>query len=246
MNRTFRLPFLPFAALALSLAFIATPAALGGETIQVAGVRHDNAELADLCREGLIYRLASGDYVTLPWAEASSGQISGARSKMPSAFDNALYDAHYVKGTVFQPTPSGLVIQIDLKDDPPGSGYRNGARIVESGLVIVKDFPTNIPQGEGAPVEIVAHKRGTHTFDLAIAAKEIPLLTVAKPLWAMEQEWKNTEGQVIHARVVAVKDGKVMLEKRGQRFVYEVDKLDEDARKRIAEIAEKLEGFPTL
>ncbi len=217
-----------------------------GETIVVNGTRHDNAEMADLCREGLIFRTASGEFVTLPWADVTSAQVAGARARMAGAFDNALYDAHYIKGTVFQAKPEGLIVQITLPEGEAGPGYRNGAKVLDSGLVLVKDMPTNLPQGEGAAVEIVAHKRGTFTFDLAIAAKEIPLLTVAKPLWAMEQEWRNTEGQTMHARVVAVKDGKVMFEKGGKRFVYELDQLDEDAKRRIAEIAAKLEGFPVL
>lgn len=235
------LPSLAFAV----LASIAIPLA-AGETIEVAGVRHENAELLDLCREGLIYRSESGEFVTLPWAVASAAQISGAKSRMPDAFGNALYEARYVKGTVFQATPDGLVVQISLEEGGSGPGYREGAKIVESGLVLIKDFPTNLPQSEGVPVEIVAHQRGTHTFDLAIAAKEIPLLTVAKPAWALEQEWKNSDGQAMHARVVAVKDGKVMFEKGGQRFVYELEKLDDDARRRIGEIAERLAGFPVL
>jgi len=74
--------------------------------------------------------------------------------------------------------------------------------------------------------------------------KEIPYLTIAKPLWAMEQEWKNITGEIMHARLLGLKDGKGLFEKGGQRFVYEVGKLDEESQKRVAEIAKKLEGLP--
>jgi len=216
----------------------------GGETIQVAGTEYRNAEMADLCREGLIFKTEDGKYVTLPWASTSSAQLSAARAKLSAAFDNALYDAHFVKGSVFQVIPEGVVIQVEIPEEHKEIGYKNGAKLLESGLVIVKDLPTNIPQGEGAPIEITAHKRGTFTYDLAIAVKEIPLLTIAKPLWALEQEWKNAKGESMHARLIAVKDNKGMFEKGGKRFIYELDQLDADGQKRAAEIAAKLAGFP--
>lgn len=217
---------------------------LGGETITVDGTTHRNAEFAEVCREGLVYQTEEGGYLTLPWSATTPGQLSGARTKMPAAFDNALYDAHYVKGTVFQVSSDGVIIQIDLPEKQREVGYKNGAKVLESGLVLVKDLPTSIPQGEGAEIEIVAHKQGTFTYDLGVAVKEIPLLTVARPIWSREQEWKNTGGQAMHARLVAVKDGKGMFEKGGQRFVYDLTQLDEDGRKRAAEIAGKLAGFP--
>lgn len=223
--------------------FLAIPVQ-GGETITVAGAEHRNAEWTEVCREGLIYKTASGEYVTLPWGSATPAQISGARAKMPQAFDNALYDAHYVKGTVFQVKPDGVIIQVEIPEEHKAVGYKEGAKILESGLVIVKDLPTTIPQGEGAEIEFVAHKRGTFTYDLGIAVKEIPLLTFARPLWAIEREWKNQDGQVMHARLIAVKENKGMFEKGGKRFIYDLSQLDEEGRKLAAEIAERLAGFP--
>lgn len=216
----------------------------GGETITVSGAEHRNAEWVDVCREGLIYKTEAGEYVTLTWAEATPAQVSGARTKKPEAFDHALYDAYWVKGTVFQVKPDGVIIQVEIPEEHKEIGYKDGAKILENGLVIVKDLPTTIPQGEGAAIEIVAHKRGTFTFDLAIAVKEIPLLTIAKPLWAIEQEWKNTEGKAMYARLIAVKENKGMFEKGGQRFIYDLAQLDADGQKRAAEVAEKLKGFP--
>jgi hypothetical protein len=215
-----------------------------GETITVAGADHRNAEWVDVCREGLIYKTEAGEYMTLTWAEATPAQVSGARTKKPEAFDHALYDACWVKGTVFQVKPDGVIIQVEIPEEHKEIGYKDGAKILENGLVIVKDLPTTIPQGEGAAIEIVAHKRGTFTFDLAIAVKEIPLLTVAKPLWAIEQEWKNTEGKAMFARLIAVKESKGMFEKGGQRFIYDLTQLDADGQQRAAEVAEKLKGFP--
>jgi hypothetical protein len=215
-----------------------------GERITVGGTEYSNTEMVDLSREGLIFKCEDGTYVTLPWADTSAAQLSAAKAKHPAAFGNALYDAHYVKGTVFQVGPDGVIIQITLQEDYAGPECKEGARVLHSGLVIVKDLPTSIPQSEGAEIEIVAHKRGSYTYDLAIATKEIPLLTMAKPLWSLEQEWENTDGKAMFARLVAVKDKKGMFEKGGQRFIYDLSELDADGQKRAAEIAEKLAGFP--
>jgi hypothetical protein len=215
-----------------------------GERITVAGTDYPNAEVTDVSRDGVIYKVENGTFVTLPWADTTAAQLSAVRAKFPGAMENALYDAHYVKGSVFQVNADGVVIQIDLDEGDTGPEFKNGARVLTNGLVIVKDLPTNIPQGEGAPIEITAHKRQTYTYDMGIAAKEIPLLTMAKPLWGQEQEWKNTEGQSIYAKLVAVKGDKVMFEKGGKRFVYDLANLDDEGRKRAAEIAEKLAGFP--
>jgi len=229
--------------LPLVLLFFTLPAP-AGEKITVAGTDYPNAELTDVSRDGIIFKVEDGSYVTLPWADTSAAQLSAVRAKFAGALENALYDAHYVKGTVFQVSPDGVIIQIDLEEGYTGPEFRNGARVLTSGLVIVKDLPTNLPQGEGAAIEITAHKRQTYTYDLGVAAKEIPLLTMAKPLWGQEQEWKNTEGQSMHAKLVAVKDDKGMFEKGGKRFVYDLANLDDEGRKRAAEIAEKLAGFP--
>lgn len=231
-------------AILLLLFLAAIPAARAGETIKVAGTDHRNAEWVDVCREGLIYKTEEGAFVTLTWDSATPAQVTAARTKKPEAFEHALYDAYWVKGTVFQVKPDGVIIQVEIPEEHKEIGYKDGAKILENGLVIVKDLPTSIPQGEGAPIEIVAHKRGTFTFDLAIAVKEIPLLTVAKPLWALEQEWKNQEGQVMHARLIAVKENKGMFEKSGKRFIYDLSQLDADGQKRAGEVAEKLAGFP--
>ncbi len=228
----------------IGLSLVAFSLAGAGETITVSGTEHRNAEWVDVCREGLIYKTESGAFVTLTWDAATPAQVSGARTKKPEAFDHALYDAYWVKGTVFQVKPDGVIIQVEIPEEHKEIGYKDGAKILENGLVIVKDLPTAVPQGEGAAIEIVAHKRGTFTFDLAIAVKEIPLLTVAKPLWAIEQEWKNTQGQSMHAKLLAVKESKGMFEKGGKRFIYDLTQLDPDGQKRAAEVAEKLKGFP--
>lgn len=225
------------------LALVSLPAE-SAEKITVAGSDYPNAEMTDVSRDGIIYKAEDGSYVTLPWADVTAAQLSAVKVKFAGALENALYDAHYIKGTVFQVSPDGVIIQIDLEEEYTGPEFKNGARVLANGLIIVKDLPTNIPQGEGAPIEITAHKRQTYTYDLAIAAKEIPLLTIAKPLWGQEQEWKNTEGQSMHAKLVAVKGDKGMFEKGGKRFVYDLANLDDEGRKRAAEIAEKLAGFP--
>jgi hypothetical protein len=235
----------PIRLVAFAAFFLFSVSAIpAGEAITVAGIAYRNAEWADVCREGLIYKTETGAHVTLSWAEATPAQVSAARATKPGAFENALYDAYSLKGTVFQVNPDGVILQVEIPDEHKEIGYKDGAKILENGLVIVKDLPTSVPQGEGAAIEIVAHKRGTFTFDLGIAMKEIPLLTVAKPLWAIEQEWKNAQGQAMFARLIAVKDSKGMFEKGGKRFIYDLTQLDADGQKRAAEVAEKLKGFP--
>jgi hypothetical protein len=233
------------ATLSLILSFLLfTFPAPAGEKITVGGTDYPNAEMTEVSRDGIIFKAEDGSYVTLLWADVSAAQLSAVKVKFAGALENALYDAHYVKGTVFQVSPDGVVIQIDLDEEDTGPEFKNGARVLTNGLVIVKDLPTNLPQSEGASIEITAHKRQTYTYDMGIAAKEIPLLTMAKPLWGQEQEWKNTEGQSMYAKLVAVKDDKGMFEKGGKRFVYDLANLDDEGRKRAAEIAEKLAGFP--
>jgi len=230
-------------SLLVLLVLVSLPAE-SAEKITVAGSDYPNAEMTDVSRDGIIFKAEDGSYVTLPWADVTAAQLSAVKAKFAGALENALYDAHYVKGTVFQVSPDGVIIQIDLEEGYAGPEFKNGARVLTNGLVIVKDLPTNLPQGEGAAIEITAHKRQTYTYDMGIAAKEIPLLTMAKPLWGQEQEWKNTDGQSMHAKLVAVKDDKGMFEKGGKRFVYDLANLDDEGRKRAAEIAEKLAGFP--
>jgi len=215
-----------------------------GETITVAGTTHRDAEMVEICREGAIYRVEAETYVTLPWDQLTDPQRSTVKAKFAEAITNALYEAFYVEGTVFQVTPDGVVIQVTLSDASHGSGYKNGARILANGLIIVRDLPTSVPQGEGAAVSLTGFQQRTFTYDMGIAVKEIPYLTIAKPLWALEQEWKNTTGEVMHARLLGVKDGKGLFEKGGQRFVYELGRLDEESRGRADGIAKKLEGFP--
>lgn len=215
-----------------------------GETITVEGATHRNAEMVEVAPTGAVYETEGGEFVILPWADLSSAQLSSVKAKFPGAIENAMFEAHFIRGTVFQVNEDGVVIQVSLPEEESGPGFRNGAVVLTSGLVIVKDVPTSVPQGEGATIEIVANKRSTYTYDMGIAAKEIPYLTVAKPLWGQEQEWTNSGGQKMHARLIAVKDGKGLFEKGGKRFPYDLSSLDEESRKRAAEVAAKLAGFP--
>lgn len=236
-------PFLQVSLLGLALLGLSGNLS-AGETITVAGTTHRDAEMVEICREGAIYRVAAETFVTLPWDQLSDPQRNTVKAKFATAIPNALYEAVYVEGTVFQVTPDGVVIQVSLTSSTDSPGYKNGARILTSGLVIVRDLPTSVPQGEGAAVTLTGFQQRTFTYDMGIAVKEIPYLTIAKPLWAMEQEWKNITGEVMHARLLGLKDGKGLFEKGGKRFVYEVGKLDEESQKRVAEIAKKLEGLP--
>ncbi|MDF1858738.1 MAG: hypothetical protein P1U87_00915 [Verrucomicrobiales bacterium] len=227
----------------LSLLFL-TCHLFGGETITVDGTTYTNAEMVEISPDGPAYKTEAGDMVILPWTELSEAQLSTIKVKYPDAISNAMYDAYYIKGFVFHVSDDGHIIRISVEDGEERMEYKNGAIAPSSGLVLIKDIPTSVPQGEGAEIEIFAHKRKTYTFNIGIAVQEIPYLTVARPMWGMEQEWINTDGKKMYARLVAVKDGKGLFEKAGNRFVYELDKLDADAQTRAKEIAEKLKGFP--
>jgi hypothetical protein len=217
---------------------------IAGETITVAGQTYANAEMVEVAPDGAAYETEDGEVVILPWIELSSSQLSAIKAKYPNAIANAKYGAFYVKGSVFHVNEDGHIIQIGLADEEIPYAFKEGATVPKSGLVMVKDIPTSIPQGVGADIEIVAHKRKTYTFNIGIAAKEIPYLTVAKPLWAMEQEWINSDGKKMYARLVAVKGEKGLFEKTGKQFVYELNKLDDEGQKRARDIAEKLAKYP--
>lgn len=214
------------------------------ETVTVDGEEYRSARMADVCREGIIYETKEHEFVTLPWAELTDVQKKSLKAQKKEALMNALFHAYYVKGTVFQANRDGVIVQIDAQEKDPEPYCRNGAEILTGGLVILKDLPSDIPRGEGDKIEIVAYKFKTYTFDLGIAAKEIPYLTVLKPLWGREQEWKNGDGQTMVARFVAIRKRVVFFEKEGKQFEYPLDKLDEASRKRAEEYQEKVEGFP--
>ena len=217
--------------LTLVSAFLITATALSGETITVDGTAYPNSEMVEISKEGVIYKTEGGEHVTLPWARHKEGLM------------NAVYDAYVVKGSVFHVNQDGVIIQVSQEDapDPP---YLNGAKVMTSGLVLIKDLPRDMPRGEGAPIDVVAYKRQTYTFDMGIAVKEIPYMTVAYPMWAREQEWENVDGQMMAARLIASKDGKCLFEKGGKTFVYPLDKLTADAQKRVAEYQERIKDFP--
>lgn len=221
------------------------PLAQAGETITVAGKTHVNAEMVDAAPGGAAFKTEEGEIVILPWAELSAGQLSAIKAKFPLAIQNAKYEAYRVKGSIFHVVEEGgHIVQISLGDEEIPYEFKEGAVVPKSGLVFIRDIPTSVPQAVGAEIEIVAHRRQTYTFNMGIAVKEIPYLTVAKPLWGMEQEWINADGKKMYARLVAVKDDKGLFEKGGKTFVYPLTDLDEEGRKRAGEIAEKLAKFP--
>lgn len=229
--------------LTLVSTFLISSIALSGETITVDGTAYPNSEMVEISKEGVIYKTEGGEHVTLPWASLSPAQVSAVKARHKEGLMNAVYDAYVVKGSVFHVNQDGVIIQVSQEDapDPP---YLNGAKVMTSGLVLIKDLPRDMPRGEGAPIDVVAYKRQSYTFDMGIAVKEIPYMTVAYPMWAREQEWENVDGQMMAARLIASKDGKCLFEKGGKTFVYPLDKLTADAQKRVAEYQERIKDFP--
>ncbi len=214
-----------------------------GETITVDGMEYLNSEMVEVCSDGAVYKTEEGEYVVLPWESLSEAQTSVLKARFKEGMMNAVYDAYLVKGSIFNVSKDGFVIQVS-QEDAPDLKFTKGARILTSGLVLIKDLPRDMPRGEGAPVDVIAYKRGSHTFDMGIATKEIPFLSVAYPSWAREQEWENVDGKKMAARLIASKDGKCLFEKGGKTFVYALDQLVPDAQKRVAEYQERIKRFP--
>ncbi len=214
------------------------------DRVTVDGIEYRSARMTEVCREGVIYKTKEDGFVTLPWAELTESQEKTLKSKFKDALLNSMYRGYYVKGTVFHVSEDGVVIQIDAQTEEPEPYTRDGAEILTDGLVFIKDLPENIRREEDAEVEIVAYKFQTYTFDIGIAAKEIPYLTVAIPKWGQEQEWTNTEGRVMEAKFIALQRGICFFEKGGKQFEYPLEKLDEEGQNRAAEFQKKVEGFP--
>ncbi len=214
------------------------------DRVTVDGTEYRSARLTEVCREGVIYKTKEDGFVTLPWAELTESQKKTLNSRFKEALKNALYHGYYVKGTVFHVSADGVVIQIDTLDEEPEPYCRDGAEILMGGLVIIKDPPADFPTEEEAEVELVAYKFQTYTFDIGIAAKEIPYLTAAIPSWAREQEWQNANGQVMVAAFIAMKNRVCFFEKGGKEFEYPLEKLDEEGQNRAADYQKKVEGFP--
>jgi len=217
--------------------------ARAGETITVDGTVYPNSEMVEVCSDGAVYKTDESKYVVLPWEELSDDQTATLKARFKEGMMNAVYDAYVVKGSIFNVNKDGFIIQIS-QEDAPDLRFTKGAKILTSGLVLIKDLPRDMPRGEGAPVDVIAYKQGTHTFDMGIAAKEIPFLSVAYPSWAREQEWENVDGRKMAARLIASKDGKCLFEKGGQTFVYALDQLVPEAQKRVAEYQERIKRFP--
>lgn len=231
-----------FFGLAVIFGYCATTSYADRVTID--GTEYRSARLTEVCREGLIYRTKEDGFVTLPWAELTESQEKTLKSKFKDALLNSMYRGFHIKGTVFHVSEDGLVIQIDDVDEEPEPYTRDGAEILTNGLVIIKDPPEDMPKEKNAEVEIVAYKFQTYTFDNGVAAKEIPYLTAAIPLWGQEQEWKNSDGRVMVAKFIAMKKRVCFFEKGGKEFEYPLEKLDAEGQQRAAEYQKEVEGFP--
>jgi len=226
------------------LVFLFHEGVLQADRVTVDGTEYRSARMVEVCREGIIYKTKGDGFVTLPWAEINESQTRTLKSKFKDSLMNAVFRGYFVKGTVFQVNKDGVVIQIDTLDEEPEPYCREGAEILTNGLVIIKDLPDDMPREEEAEIEIIAYQYLTYTFDIGIAAKEIPYLTVEKPLWGREQEWKNIDGKTMVARFIAMKNGICIFERGGKQFEYPLEKLDEAGKTRAGEYQKKVEGFP--
>lgn len=218
----------------------------GGETITIEGETYEDAEMVEVGPEGAIYKTRDRDYVVLPWKNLSPAQVSALKLRFSEALENAMFGAYFIEGTVFQVVEEGVIIQIDIPKRESDLPAENGTIIPTSGLVMIQDLPASFSKEEGTEIEIKAYKQGDYTFDIGIAGKVMPMLTVARPLWGREQEWINEDGRKMVARLIAIKDGVGTFERAGRTFPYEISKLDTDGQKRAAAIAEKLSHFPFL
>ncbi len=233
----------------LLFSFLLFTGVASAEKITVDGKEYPDAEMIETSQEGVVFQVVGGEepeFVTLPWKELTETQKTAVKAKLQSKMLNSLYHARYVKGTVFHADPrAGIIIQIDTDAPKGGSGYQDGAKIITSGLVLIKDLPSSVSRSEGAVIDIIAYDRGTtYDFDMGIAKKTIPYLTVARPLWGREQQWINVDGQKMAAKFIAMREGKVLFEKAGKQFIYELAKLDADGQARVKEYQAKIGDFP--
>ena len=219
---------------------------MAGETITVDGKTYEDAEMVEVGPDGVFFKTKAREYVVLPWESLSPGQVSAIKLRFAEGLENAMFGAYLIKGTVFHVVEEGVVIQIDIPKRESNLPAENGIVIPTSGLVLISDLPASVSKKEGAEIETKAYKVKDYTFDIGIAAKEIPMLTVARPLWGSEQEWINKEGKQMVARLISVENGVGTFEKAGRSFTYELSKLNEEGQERASDIAKKLSRFPFL
>ncbi|MEM9016513.1 MAG: hypothetical protein AAGC68_05835, partial [Verrucomicrobiota bacterium] len=112
----------------LSMILATSVILFASETIVVDGTTYPNAEMVEVAPDGAAFQVAEGELVIVPWASLSPAQLSAIRARFPGAVENAMFEAYWVKGTVFQVNRDGVVIQITIPEKgekaPP---FRNGA-----------------------------------------------------------------------------------------------------------------------
>ncbi|MCB1086551.1 MAG: hypothetical protein KDM63_05865 [Verrucomicrobiae bacterium] len=236
----------------LSLGLLAASIAVA-DTITLDGRVIEDAEMLGVAETGVQYKTADG-LVILPWAELNQFQRTAVTTRYAEQLENLRTRALWVEGTVFENTRDGVVIQIslDLKagndvadETPKVTEWKNGGEVAK-GLVIIKDLKDSAVKKPGDPVEGIFYKVGTFTYEVGgfNLIKEIGLLTSAKPEWAVEREWTNLGGNKIRARLIAVKDGKCLLDAAGKSYPYPIDQLSEADRALISEFEKQARAIP--
>ncbi len=231
------------------ITLVVTGLATAGETITLNGQTIRNCEIVELTRDGVVYQSGDTDDLhVVPWAQLTAVQQDVLRKQHNKALVNAICDARYVKGSVFEANKDGVIVQIDIpeSDDEKGiEGYRNGAKVLKGGSILVSDLPTDVPRGSGAPIELILYYKEKYDFTLGpLGSTEVEHLTYSLPEWFQETDWKNAAGATMKARLLGVKGDKALFLKGGQRMLLNLSQLDAASQTKAKEIQAKLAGYP--
>ncbi len=217
-----------------------------GETVEVDGTTYRNAEMDDVEPTGVRYKTEEGKFVVLPWTQLNETQLKTVKGRFQEGMQNLVLGAYAVIGTVFQLKDGDVIVQISTEEAGAIEGdYRNGAKVLKAGLVMIRNPTSEISRSLDDEVDAVAYFKGEMKFSMGFSLEsDIPVLTGHPPEWSLEREWKNLEGKVMKARLVAVKAGKGLFMMNGKQFVYPLDQLAPEARAEAEEIQKKFGEVP--
>ena len=193
-----------------------------------------NGSMVDLGAEGAYFK-TSGGLELIPWLKISKFHAATIRHSFQDALDNIRLKAYWVEGDVFENGENGIVvyaIQVNGEVDPEKKtpDHKRGAEII-SGLVLIKDLPKTLKEGD--PVSTYAYEHGGNfKYRLAFGKKDLKVLTVARPSWAKPAEWTDVKGRKLQAELVEVANGKCRFRRDQKEFLYPLDQLTADDRKR--------------
>ena len=123
-------------------------------------------------------------------------------------------------------------VQVNGEADPEKKtpDHKRGAEII-SGLVLIKDLPKALKEGDLVKTYAYA-QGGNFKYSLAFGKKDLKVLTVARPSWAKVAEWTDVKGRKLQAELVEVANGRCRFRRDKKEFLYPLDLLIPEDRKR--------------